>query len=78
MSRDNLAICVHSERPIVGLERYELSVYRLADEFYATWFCSICGCIHETSRCDSQSSAQESGVAAIEAHHAELHRRDGA
>ena len=78
MPKDNLPVCIHSERPLVELERYELSVYRFADEFYATWFCSICGDLHETSRFDSQSSAQESGVAAIEAHHAELHRRDGA
>lgn len=73
MANEDLAICVLSERPLIELERYDLSVYQITGEFYATWFCTPCGCVHETSRRHTQILAHEDGMAAIEAHHAELH-----
>jgi hypothetical protein len=73
MSNEDLAVCVCSERPIVGLQRYELSVYRIGGEFYASWFCPNCGYTHETSRFHTQALAQDEGMAAIEAHHAAQH-----
>jgi hypothetical protein len=73
MANKDLAFCVSSERPMIGLERYDLSVYRIADEFYATWFCTICGDVQETSRRDVQSAAHDDGMAAIKGHHAARH-----
>jgi hypothetical protein len=74
---DELAVCVHSARPMVDLERYDLSVYRIGGEFYATWFCATCGDVNETSRRDAQSEAQGDGMAAIEGHHLALHCESG-
>jgi hypothetical protein len=59
MANKDLAVCVSSERPMIGLERYDLSVYRISGEFYATWFCTICGDVHETSRRGGQPAAQD-------------------
>jgi hypothetical protein len=77
MSNKDLAVCVYSDRPIVELERYELSVYRIAGEFYSTWYCTPCGHVHETSRQHTQILAQDDGMAAIEAHHASVHSASG-
>jgi hypothetical protein len=77
MANEHLAVCVYSARPMVEFERYDLSVYRIGGEFYATWFCTICGDVHETSRRDTQPAAQDDGMAAIEAHHAALHGDGG-
>jgi hypothetical protein len=55
------------------MERYDLSVYRIGMEFFASWFCPRCGGARPTSRCHSQSVARRDGIAAIEAHHASIH-----
>jgi hypothetical protein len=73
MASDNLAVCVDSERPLIGLERYELSVYQRAGEFYASWFCPFCGLIQETSRQEEISRAKSDGMEAITTHHAAMH-----
>jgi hypothetical protein len=73
MPSDHLAVCVHSERPVVGRQRYDLSVYGIADGFYASWFCALCGEVHETARSPSKMLAQDEGAAAIDRHHAARH-----
>jgi hypothetical protein len=73
MASDHLAVCVHSERPVVERQRYELSVYAVAGGFYASWFCTLCGEVHETARATSKILAQDEGAAAIDRHHAARH-----
>lgn len=66
-------IVVVSERPLQGNNRYDLSVYRTGENYFASWFCEYCPTHDKGVDHSDQQSAYDEGVFLIKAHHAECH-----
>jgi hypothetical protein len=64
---------VASERYLVGGNRYDLSVHRTGEKYYASWFCEYCPLHDKGPDHPDQQSAYEEGVSLIKTHHAECH-----
>jgi hypothetical protein len=64
---------VLSERPVVGKNQYDLGVYQVGKEFYATWFCVHCPARGKTAMHRRQSEAHKDGLGLLEAHAKERH-----
>ena len=52
---------------------YDLSVYRVDNEYYAAWHCEYCPTRGETDLVADRTRATEAGQAALDAHHVEFH-----
>jgi hypothetical protein len=73
MGSSDLTYFVTGERYCIGGRQYDLSVYRQAQSFYASCWCTDCGIREETPRYDGDLQAREAGERLLEAHHAAVH-----
>jgi hypothetical protein len=64
----SMSSIVLSERPVVGKHQYDLGVYEVAGEFYATWICVECPARGKTEMVATQGKAHADGLAALESH----------
>ena len=71
----------NKKRPIYAISgryeiqgnHYDLSVYRVDNEFYASWHCEYCPTRGETDLVLDLILAKEAGQAALDVHHVESH-----
>lgn len=73
MANKNRAVYAIGERYEINGNRYDLSVYRVDNEFYASWFCEYCPARGETDLVADRTLAKEAGQAALDAHHIKSH-----
>jgi hypothetical protein len=64
------------ERYEIKGNRYDMSVYRVDNEFYASWFCQYCPARGETDLVADRTLAKEAGQATLDAHHVKFHAAD--
>jgi hypothetical protein len=69
----NQAAYVTGEQYRIAKSRYDVSVYRIDAEYYATWFCDNCPTRGETPKVGDQAAALDAGIKAAHGHHEERH-----
>jgi hypothetical protein len=73
MANKKRAVYAISGRYEINGNHYDLSVYRVDNEYYASWFCEYCPTRGETDLVLDRTRAKAAGQAALDAHHVEFH-----
>jgi hypothetical protein len=73
MTCDDESAPVDSVRHEISGLRYDSSICRTGDRYFATWLCLTCCVRGQTGRVASTDSADDAASVAIEKHHASYH-----
>jgi hypothetical protein len=73
MASKNRAVYALKDHYEIQGHPYELLIYRVDNEFYASWSCEACATRGETDLAPDREIAKEVGVAVLKKHHAECH-----